>query len=198
MMTPSAGLLGLDGLPMDFNTPRLWVAMRARPRREQDAADWLRQASMFAYWPCFLRQENAGRLLRNGFAQRRPRYSALIPGYLFIAARRGGMIDPSLIVSQTPGLVGFVRDASGYPMTLGERDIESIRHIEATANLPPRPEAAHKYKIGDKVRFVDDIYGRLPIGTVSRLDSDGQISVEVALLGRIVPISAFPHQIEAM
>lgn len=192
------GLFALDGSPMSFRTPRVWIALHARGGKEQDAADWLKKARMFAYWPCYAKDSNAGWRGRHGLSHRRVRYCSLLPGYLFIGAREGATIEPSHLVEQTPGIMGYIRDASGYPMTLGEQDIQTIRRIESGENLPPNPKTAHKFKIKDKVRFCDDLLGRWPHGLVERLADDGRISVGVPLLGRSVSVLAFPHQIEAM
>ena len=191
-------LFGLDGSPMDFRTPRSWLALQVRTGREQDAADWFKHARFFAYWPCYAKQINAGGPRHRGLSLRRVRYYALIPGYLFIAAREGSHADPAPVISQAPGVFGYVRDASGYPMTLAEADIAVIRQIENGENLPPNPKTAHRFKVRDKVRFCDDILGRWPPGIIERLADDGRISVGVAVLGRIVSVLAYPHQIEAM
>lgn len=196
--TEYRGLFGLDGQPMNFRTPRAWLALRARTGKEQDSADWLKHNRIFAYWPCYSKDINAGRGHRNGFAQRRSRYYSLIPGYLFVADREGKAHDPSWMVETVPGILSYQRDASGRPLTLAEADIETIRRIEDGENLPPNPKTAHKFKNGEKVRFADDLLGRWPAGKVERLADDGRISVGVSLLGRIVSVLVHPHQIEAM
>lgn len=186
-------LFGADGHPLEFDVPRQWAALTARPSKEQAAADWLRSARMFAYWPCY------GEQVRHSLGRsRHQRMRAIIPGYLFIAMRDGAQADPWMIVRQTPGITGYMRDATGYPALLGEEDIQVIRRIEAGHNLPYDPKTAHKFKVGDKVRFCGDLLGRWPAGVVSGLADNGRIKVDVPLLGRFVPIEALPHQIEAM
>lgn len=193
----NSGLLGFDGVAMDFSAPRVWVALQARASKEQDAADWLKASRLFAYWPCYARDINAGGRT-NGYARRRVRYRALIPGYIFVAAVKGCNPDPSLVVNQTPGIIGYMRDPSGFPLTLGEEDIQRIRRIESDENTPPNPKTAHKFKSGQKVRFSDRLLGNWPPGVVERLADDGRISIGVPLLGRIVSMLVFPHQIETM
>jgi hypothetical protein len=46
------------------------------------------------------------------------------------------------------------------------------------------------------VRFVDDTLNRWPPGRVAGSINDGRISIEVEVMGRIVPFMVFPHQIE--
>jgi transcription antitermination factor NusG len=184
--------------PLPYHEPRVWHALVTRPNREQEAADWLRRGRVHAYWPCYTRQVNAGRGLRNGRAQTVARFSAVIPGYLFVAARTGPGNDPWDIIHQTPGIMGYVRDAYGDAATLTNEDIEVIRRIEGQLNLPPPKSHAHKFKVGSKVRFSDDLMGRWPVGRVTGLAETGQISVETNLLGRAVTIWVGPHQIVAV
>jgi transcription antitermination factor NusG len=49
------------------------------------------------------------------------------------------------------------------------------------------------FKTGDRVRFKDASW---PPGLVSSSTGDGRLVVEVELMGRVVPIQLFPHQIE--
>jgi len=190
--------IGFDGAPIDFRTPRIWAALQARPSKEQDAADWLKRANLFAYWPCYVDQVRHSHARGHGHGWRYGRFRPVIPGYLFIAGREGSHADPSSVIRQTPGVIGYMRDASGHPAFLGNDDIEIIRHIEAGMNLPLDPKTAHKFRVGDKVRFCDDLLGRWPPGVVERLADNGRLSIGVAMLGRIVSVIAHPHQIEAM
>lgn len=191
-------LLGLDGHPIDYLEPRSWVAFFARPNKEQEAADWMKRAMLFAYWPCYSDQVRTSNGRGIGRASRYQRFRALIPGYLFVAMREGSNADPFVLMRQIPGIVGYMRGPNGYPAKLGEEDILTIRNIEAGQNLPYDPSTAHKFKVGDKVRFADDLMGRWPPGKITRLAADGRISVEVGLLGQMVPVTVYPHQIEAM
>lgn len=190
------GLVGADGSPMNCTTPRDWLAMVAKSGREQEAADWLKRWHYFAFWPCYMKQVNAGGPKRNGFSASRARYTAIIPGFIFVACAKGGF-HPHALVETIPGLISYMRNGAGNPATLDNDDIETIRRIEAGHNLPP-VKRAHKFKTGDKVRFVDELKGRWMPAVVSRLDSDGRIIVDQPLLGRIVSITVEPHQIERM
>lgn len=196
--TAMAPLIGLDGHPLDFRTPRNWTALIARPSKEQDAADWLKNAGLLAYWPCFVDQIRHHQQRAAGRAKRFPRYKSVIVGYIFMAVRVGDNTDPWNIVRETPGIISFVRNAEGNAARMAEEDIAVIRRIEGGLNLPINPKTAHVFKCGDKVHFVDDLYGRWPNGVVFRLAENGRIIVNVPLLGQVVPIEVFPHQIEAM
>lgn len=183
---------GFDGEPLDFSTPRVWAALIARPSKEQDAMDRLKEYKLFAYWPCYLKQQNCGS------GRRRSIFTPVIPGYIFIAVREGSNQDPWGVVRQTPGVIGYVRNGFGSPALLSDADIEVIRNIEGRLNIPPPAELVHTFKVGDKVHFLDDIYKQWPHGKVKALAEGNRISVEVPLMGRVVPVTVFPHQIEAM
>ena len=175
----------------DFHAPRKWLALTVLSNHAQATADILKLQREWVYWPCFSVRVNAGR------GQRRCVFRSVLPGYLFIAVHpdRG---DPWPVVHATPWITGFIHGDGGHAVALAYSDINIIRMIEAGLNLPHDPKTAHRHKPGDKVRFVADIYSRWPPGVVRRLADDGRIVIETLLLGRIVPVLAYPHQIEAM
>lgn len=182
---------------VDFHAPRKWRALLVFGQREQKAADFLKNADQWVYWPNYCRQIACGTGHAGGRGARRPQFCSIIPGYLFLAVHIDAG-DPWSIVHVTPGIHGFVRDGTGHAAALSNDDIEIIRNIEGGLNLPFDPKSAHRFKTGDRVHFVDDIYSRWPPGAVKRLAEDGRIVVNVSLLGRVVPITVYPHQIEAM
>jgi hypothetical protein len=63
-------------------------------------------------------------------------------------------------------------------------------------NTPTPGKALHNFKSGDKVRFRDDLLNRWPPGRIAGALQDGRISVEIEVMGRLVPFHVFPHQIE--
>lgn len=194
----SVWAMGNEAAPLvDFYAPRKWRALLVQPLKEQKAADWLKAAHQWVYWPNFTDQVHAGGHRRGQARLRRPVNRAVISGYLFLAVRADAG-DPWGAVHVTPGVRGFVRDGDGHAAALTDQDIEIIRNIEAGLNLPYDPKTAHRFRLGDRVRFTDDIYSRWPPGIVRRLADDGRIVVESQLLGRVVPILVYPHQIEAM
>lgn len=192
------GLVAADRSPMNVTTPRQWLAMIAKHGKEQESADWLKRDHYFAYWACYMKQVNAGGSTRNnGFARSRARYTAIIPGFIFVACSYGSRFHPHPLIDTIPGLISYMRNGAGEPATLDEDDIGTIRRIEAGQNLPPL-KRAHKFKVGDKVRFTDDLKGRWLPAVVSRVADDGRIMIDQPLLGRIVTITVEPHQIETM
>jgi hypothetical protein len=196
----ASGLLGADGSPMHFTTPREWLALIAKYPKEQESADWLKRERFYAYWPCYLRQVNGGgarsqRLRKLGARSTPLDHPRVSSSWLAPSVQR---FQPHGLVETIPGLISYMRDGAGHPAVLTNDDIETMRRIEAGQNLPPPGRKTHRFKIGDKVRFVDDLMGRWPPGKIGKLADDGRISVDVALLGRVVPIEVEPHQIEMM
>jgi transcription antitermination factor NusG len=193
-------MFGCDGEQVEWDTPLQWVALTARPSREIEAADWLKRTRLFAYWPNKVTQIRMGSGAAGMPSRRRAVYRAIIPGYIFAAQRLGNTAHPCNLIGQVPGLIGFVRGFDGGPALLRQRDIEIIRHIEARENMPPPApsEVSKKFKFGDKVRFIDDIYSEWPPGVVKQLYSDDRIAIDVPLLGRVVPMEVSPSQIEPM
>lgn len=172
---------------------RKWFALLTFANRERSAADWIktRSAHVWVYWPNFVAQQASGR------GGRRADLRSIIPGYLFMAADVDDG-DPWNIVHETPGIHGFVRNGKGNAAHLTDQDIEIIRTIEGKENLPQDPKTAHRFRVGDKVQFCDDMFGRWPAGSVHALDNDGRLEVWVPMLGRVVPIHVHPTQIGMM
>lgn len=174
---------------------KAWYAVIIRSSREQDAADGFRREGVLAYWPNYERHVPIARD-RNGHKGRRMVFSAIIPGFIFCPTAEAN--EFWRIIEHVPGVLNMLRGAGGEIATLTNADIEIIRHIEAGLNLPPPVTPVHNFKTGKKVRFIDDLMGRWPPGKIVRLARDGRISVEIYLMGRMVPIVVLPHQIEAM
>jgi transcription antitermination factor NusG len=100
------------------------------------------------------------------------------------------------VVARNVGIVKVVRNYSGELAALPNADIEVIREIDRGLNTPKPGKSLHNFKTGQKVRFCDDLLHRWPPGIVAGSTNDGRISVEVEVMGRIVPFMVFPHQIE--
>jgi len=94
------------------------------------------------------------------------------------------------------GALDVVRTYSGGPLRISDEDIRIIRSIEIGLNTPRPVKIVHDFKRGEKVSFIDDLIGRWPPGVIEKLAPDGRIGVEVDLMGRKVPITVLPHQIE--
>jgi transcription antitermination factor NusG len=184
-----AGLIDPSTPKLDFQEPRLWHVLMTQPQQERKAADWLRSAHHSVYFPNFVEQVKSRKGLRRSII--RP----IVIGYLFLAVRPG--TDLNRVVERIPGLVGYLRDEASHAAVIREREILKIRELEATHFVPETGKIAHAFKIGQRVRLVDDVYLGWR-GPIIALAQDGRISVEVNLLGRKVPVWLVPSQIERM
>ena len=63
-------------------------------------------------------------------------------------------------------------------------------------NTPTPGRTLHNFKGGDKVGFIDDNTQRWPPGRIGGFSNDGRITVEIGVMGRLVPFVVFPHQIK--
>lgn len=169
-----------------------WYAVIVRSQREQDAADGFRRENVSAYWPNYVRQQPMGR--HAGIRRHRVIFAPIIPGMIFCPTADHDLFWAA--IQRIPHVLNMLRKTEGHPATLSNADIEVIRRIEGEHNEPPAIKPVHIFKNADKVRFIDDIASQWPAGKVTRLAADGRISVEVYLMGRMVPIWVLPHQIE--
>jgi hypothetical protein len=169
--------------------PDEWCLIAVPFNRQLDWCNNFRHFRLRCYCPNYI---NFGRRL----PRRKRGIQLLIPGYLFSSDFK----EPAFweVVKHGRGMVNVVRAFSGEILLLHNDDIMVIRKIEAGLNTPPPPgKALHHFKTGQKVRFSGDLLGRWPSGKVARSD-DGQIVVEVEVMGRSVPFTVYPHQIEQM
>lgn len=175
--------------------PDSFVVM-ARLNRELDTVDSLRRNNVAAYWPSYsLLRPSRSRA--GGFQGQRWKRAGIIPGYVFTP------LDPHLdfeqLLRRIVGAIDIVRTFSGNAWLIPDRYIRDLRKIEIGLNTPlPAAVTAHTFKIGQKVRFTDALVGDWPPGTIITLAPEGRISVEVDLMGRKVPVTVLPHQIERM
>lgn len=172
-----------------------WYGVLIRAGKERDAADGFRRENVLAYWPNYNRHVAAGGR-KTKTARRRCVLAAIMPGYIFTPASESDVFWP--VAERIPGYINVLRGFNGEISIIQKPDIDLIREIEAGQNLPPPIKPKHTFKTGQKVRFTDDLIGRWPPGVVEKLLPDGRISVDVYLMARIVPILAFPHQLEPM
>ena len=170
-----------------------WYAVIVRSQREQDAADGFRRENVSAYWPNYIRQVPSGR--HGGVRRHRALLAPIFPSLIFCPTADADLFWAA--IQRIPYVVNMLRKDAGAPATLNNGDIELIRRIESGLNEPPAITPVHNFKMGDKVRFVDDLLGVWPPGKIIGLSNDGRISIEVYLMARAVPIkSVLPHQIE--
>jgi transcription antitermination factor NusG len=99
-------------------------------------------------------------------------------------------------LERVTAIMDVVRTYSGSPLLLRDRDLAIIRRIDVTMNTPKPDATAHNFKTGHKVKFKDDLSAQWPPGVITKIAKDGRISAEVNMMGRKVPITVFPHQIE--
>lgn len=171
-----------------------WYMIVVRPNHEMDAADSFRRQGIRCYWPNYERWVTTIDR-RFGRRQRRVSFVAIVPGTLFSPS--GEIGDLATVIERTLGALSIARTFSGHPIMLHEDDIQVIRKIEVGLNTPePSAKMPHKFKVGDRVRFIDDDLNRWPPGKVERCGREGRMSVEVALMGRITTVVIYPHQIE--
>lgn len=171
-----------------------WYAVIVRSGREQDAADGFRRENVLAYWPNYERQLPTG--MHAGARRHRVVFASIIPGMIFCPTADLDLFWNA--IQRIAYVMNILRKDGGQPATLSNADIESIRQIEADENEPPKVTPVHTFKMGQKVRFADHLSITWPPGKIAKLAKDGRISVEVYLMGRMVPITVLPHQIEAI
>ena len=170
--------------------PQQWCMLLVTPGKEQHARDSFHRYGVQAYWPNYYSFLRSNLPLRE---RRRTDYRSVIPGYLFLKS----VLDNQLweTIQRTKDTNHLVLNYSGSVATLKEESIDVIRAIEGGMHTLVPGKSLHNFKTGDKVRFVDDLQGRWPPGRISGAVRDGRITVEVRVMGRMVPFQVFPHQI---
>jgi transcription antitermination factor NusG len=165
----------------------------SRPNHEYEMVDSFRRHHKAAYWPSF-EELVTTRSKRDGQPIRRVRRIGIISGYVFTPVEPEE--DLTILLMRIVSAIGVVRTHSGDPLRIEEQDIQTIRRIETSRNTPLPMPSEHSFKIGEKVRFVDDNIHRWAPGRITKIARGGRISVEVATMGRKIEIKALPHQIE--
>jgi transcription antitermination factor NusG len=165
----------------------------ARLGREYETVDSLRRNAVCAEWPSYehlevKRERGTNRLVR------KLRRLGVLPGYVFASPRID--VDFELMLRRIVGAIDIARTDSGKPLLIAQDDLKIIRRIAIGLNMPLAGRLRHDFKVGHKIRFIDDLVGRWPEGRIERLAPDGRIVAEVELMGRKVPITVLPHQIE--
>lgn len=191
--TALEGITGLKpAIPRDLGPE--WYMLIVRPNYELNAVDGLRRQGARAYWPNYERSVASRRLVAGRQTRRSTRVS-ILP---YVLTPRTDEGDFTAVLERIVAVLDVVRTYSGSPLFLRQTDIDIIRKIDVGMNAPKPEATAHNFKMGDKARFVDDLMGRWPPGTIIKVAREGRISVEVNLMGRKVTITVFPHQIERM
>jgi transcription antitermination factor NusG len=169
----------------------------ARYNRELDTVDGFRRHGRAASWPSF-EQLIVTRRIKNDAPVRRIKRIGIVPGYVFTPMTDEG--DFTELLKRIVGAIDIVRTDSGNPLLLEDEDILTLKRIEISRNTPasenPKEAIKHDFKVGEKVRFIDDTRRRWPPGRIIALARQGRIVVEVSLMGRKVKVEALPHQIQ--
>lgn len=171
-----------------------WVMILVRPGLEQEARDSLRRRGVGAWWPNYQKEEGF-KDQQTGKRLKRLIRSGVLPGVLLSPARLDTRFWAACDLA--PGVINVMRNASTVPIVLGELDIAFIHTIEAGLNKAAIIKSgAHSYEVGESVRFIDDIYRRLPAGKVSQCMRDGHVRVDTNFFGIMRPVDVWPWQIE--
>lgn len=165
-----------------------------RNNHEFDSIDSFRRNLIPAYWPNY-EELLPSRKVSNGFTGRRVRRVGILPGLIFVPVNAAP--DMEGLLHRIVGAIDFHRTYSGSPFIVDDADVRVIQKIEVGLNTPSK-EGAHKFKVGEKVRFTDDLDGRWPPGKITKLAREGRIVVEVDAMGRKMPVTVFSFQIERM
>lgn len=168
-----------------------WYMLIVRANHQHDAVDSMRRHGLRSFWPTYeclvtTRRQSAGRPVR------RLVRTGVVP-YIFSPADFDVVEKLETII----GVIDVVRSDAGRPLLVPDPDVEKIRRIAIGLNesVPPEVDPNHKYKVGDVVAFRGE-QRDWPPSTVIRLVQGGRIVVEVALMGRKVPVTVLPFQIE--
>jgi hypothetical protein len=191
-----SALQGITGLQLspDRDAGCEWYMLVVRGNYQLDAVDGLRRAGMRAYWPSYERSIASRRMIAGRHTSRSVRFG-ILP---YVLTPRDPKVDFEGATERIVSILDIVRTYSGNPLLLRDSDIKIIRKIDVTMNTPKPEATAHNFKAGDKVRFTDDLMSQWPPGVLVKVAKDARISVEVNLMGRKVPITVFPFQIERL
>jgi transcription antitermination factor NusG len=187
------GITGVEQPPVETGPDRYLVMVRMN--RELDAVDSFRRNQVRCYWPSY-EELVVTRRSFNGQPVRRLRRVGILPGYVFSAVDPN--VDFTAMLDRIVGAFDVVRTLDGHPLHIPDADIRIIQKIEIGLSQCVVPGKGCDFKIGEKVRFIDDVVDRWPPGKIIHIAPTGRISVQVELMGRKVTIRVLPHQIERM
>lgn len=189
--TALQGITGVQLSP-DRDDGAEWYMVIVRSNYHLNAVDGLRRAGLRAYWPSYERSVASKRMVMGRQTRRSIRFG-ILP---YVLSPRCPGYDFASTSERITAILDIVRTYSGNPLFLRDSDIKIIRKIDISLNTPKPEASAHNFKVGDKVRFRDDLVHQWPPGVVVKVAREARISVEVNLMGRKVPVTVFPFQIE--
>jgi transcription antitermination factor NusG len=171
--------------------------LAVRSWKELDVVDSYRRRGFRACWPSY-EVIKPSRVVANGRRAICHRLVGIIAGCVFVQLRQEDHASPLPLADGILGALGPIRSHAGDPLCIDDADMRIIKLIEAGLNTPTSamPRVAATFKVGDKVRFVDDIEARWGTGVVVRLALHGRIVVEIDAMGRKTELTVAAHQIE--
>lgn len=188
-----AKAFGLDKVGAMPDPVEEMVMVVARPGQEQEGRDAFRRRGIGTWWPNYMREvRTRDRETGQRFAKLIP--AGVMPGILLCRTRLDGLFWN--VLDLAPGVVGVARRFSTEPIMLSGLDIVLIHKIEQGLNRPAPPLSVQPFKAGDKVRFMDDVMRRFPPGIVTKAMRNGHVELEVNVLSRMTPFTAWAHQLE--
>jgi transcription termination/antitermination protein NusG len=165
-----------------YGSMRSWYAIKTLSRQEKAAASRLTSIGVSLYLPLSSQ-------LRQWSDRKKLVELPLFPGYVFVRMdlSQGTKLD----VLKTPGVVGFVGNASG-PLPIPETQIESVRTvIERGAECSPLPLR----RAGDKVRVIRGPLAGIE-GTLLKIGSDSQLVITIEMIQQSVAITISEQDLE--
>ena len=174
-----------------IESPVRWYALLVESGSERKACIWLKRRQFNPYWP---RYKGTVKLNRH---RREIRWRSVIPGYLFLPIPITQDINMDLL-KKAPAIREALRNGHGDIVEIpekGQQGIEKIRFIEEALNLSAVAAAQGiPFKVGQRI-FIR----RLEIeGTIARIDSRRQITVEAPMFGSRVRMVMPVAELEAM
>jgi transcription termination/antitermination protein NusG len=176
--------VGLDAQIASHAPDVLWYAVWTKSRAEKMAATTLESRGIDHYLP--LQTE-----LRQWSDRKQPVEVPLFPGYLFV--RVNALSKAKLEVLKTPGVAGFVGNATG-PLPIPDYQIESVR----TAVLCGAECSSQAImKEGARVRVVRGALAGVE-GILLRFGSKSQLVISIDMIQRSVAVKVSDQDVEAI
>ncbi len=171
--------------------------LAVRSWKELDVVDSYRRRGFRACWPSY-QVIKPSRVVANGRRAICHRLVGIIAGCVFVQLRQEDHASPLPLADGILGALGPIRSHAGDPLCIDDADMRIIKLIEAGLNTPISvlPKVVATFKVGDRVRFVDDIEARWGTGVVVRLALQGRIVVEIDAMGRKTELTVAAHQID--
>lgn len=186
-------------VPEPISRPTEWVMPVIRSGLEQESRDSLRRKGVGTWWPNYQR-EVVTTDRASGNRVRRQAFAPMLPGVLICAMpqwtdEHGDMLFWETL-DRVPGVVNVLRRFNGDVIFLSDIDIVLLHKIEQGLNQTTPPKASrHAFKVGDKVRLIEDEYRCLPVAAVSEVHKDS-IGVDINMFGAVRRMVVRAFQIE--